>query len=399
MTRRGLPAVLAAALLAVLAPGARAAWTAPETATGAGVAASPSVDVDAAGRLALSYTRRRDGRTRVELRRGSLRSGLHGAPVLLDRDADRPATTSVKLDGANGQTLTAWDEGVPLSSSAVLSRRDGTPLVPLGPFATAVAPYAIRASDGSLRLVLHGSSGLGVLRPQGERLDLPAAGRDARVAITPRGEVIAAWTDNGRLRIAAAPPEGTFGAPVTVPTTGSPSMPRLAAGPDDRVLVAWLDRTAAGTGVQAVSRSPEGTLGPPVALARATEDARAPALVAAANGEPLLAYVDGGGVLRLRRMRPDGTPIGPAARISGSTERTNGAALAVTPSATQVVWSTATSVRARRIASGGARGRVQVLAPAGADDAEVPVAAGGSTGGAAAAWVAGGRVRLVRERG
>ena len=127
----------------------------------------------------------------------------------LDRDADRPATTSVKLDGANGQTLTAWDEGVPPASSAVLSNRDGTPLVPLGPFAAAVEPYAIRASDGSLRLVLHGSSGLSVLRPRGERLDLPAAGRDARVAITPRGETIAAWTDNGRLRTAAAPPEGT----------------------------------------------------------------------------------------------------------------------------------------------------------------------------------------------
>ena len=140
---------------------------------------------------------------------------------------------------------------------------------------------------------------------------------------------------------------------MTVPTTGSPSMPRLAAGQDGRVLIAWLDRTATGTGVQAVSRSPEGTLGPPIALARAPEDARAPSLVAAANGEPLLAYVDGGGVLRLRRMRPDGTPIGPAARISGSTERTNGAALAVTPSATQIVWSTATSVRARRIAPGG----------------------------------------------
>ena len=155
----------------------------------------------------------------------------------------------------------------------------------------------------------------------------------------------------------------------------------------------------AGTGAQAVSRSPEGTLGPPITLARPAEDARAPSLVAAANGELLLAYIDGGGVLRLRRMRPDGTPVGPAARISGATERTNGAALAVTPSATQIVWSSATSVRARRIAPGGRRGRVQILATAGADDAEVPVAAGGSTGGAAAAWVAGGRVRLVRELG
>jgi hypothetical protein len=399
MTRRCLPAAVAAALLAVLAPNAGAAWTAPVTATGAGIAASPSVDVDAAGRLALSYTLRRDRRTRVELRRGSLRRGLHGTPVTLDRDADRPATTSVRLDGANGQTLTAWDANVPPVSFAVLSNRDGTPLVPLGPFTAAVEPYAVRASDGSLRLVLHGSSGLSVLRPGGERLDLPAAGRDARIAITPRGETIAAWTDNGRLRTAAAPPEEKFDAPATVPTTGSPSMPRLAAGPDGRVLIAWLDRTAAGTGAQAVSRSPEGTLGAPITLAGATEDARAPSLVAAANGELLLAYVDGGGVLRLRRMRPDGTPIGPAARISGATERTNGAALAVTPSATQIVWSSATSVRARRIAPGGRRGRVQILATAGADDAEVPVAAGGSTGGAAATWVAGGRVRLVRELG
>jgi len=399
VTRRCLPAALAAALLAVLAPGARAAWTAPQTATGAGVAASPSVDLDAAGRLALSYTRRRANRTRVELRRGSLRRGLHEPPVLLDRDADRPATTSLKLDGANGDTLTAWDEGIPPASSAVLSNRNGTPLVPLGPFATTVEPYAIRAPDGSLRLVLHGGSGLSVLRPRGERLDLPAAGRDARVAITPRGETIAAWTDNGRLRIAAAPPEGTFGAPATVVTAGSPSMPRLAAGQDGRVLAVWLDRTDAGTGVQAVSRSSEGTLGPPIPLAGASEDARAPSLVAAADGGLLLAYVDGGGVLRLRRMRADGTPVGPAARISSATERTNGAALAVTPSATQIVWSSATSVRARRIAPGGRRGRVQTLATAGADDAGVPVAAGGSTGGAAAAWVAGGRVRIVRELG
>jgi hypothetical protein len=123
--------------------------------------------------------------------------------------------------------------------------------------------------------VLHGSSGLSGLRPRGERLDLPAAGRDARVAITPRGETIAAWTDNGRLRIAAAPPEGTFGAPATVPVTGSPSMPRLAAGPDGRVLVAWLDRTAAGTGVQAVSRSPEGTLGPAARISGSTGGAAA----------------------------------------------------------------------------------------------------------------------------
>jgi hypothetical protein len=399
VTRRCLSAALAVALIAVLAPGARAAWTAPQTATGDGIAASASVDVDAAGRLALAYTRRRGGRARVELRRGSLRSGLHGTPVPVDRDAHGPLTTSVRLDAANGQTLTAWEEGAPPASSAVLSRRDGTPLVPLGPFAAAVEPYAIRAPDGSLRLVLHGGSGLSVLRPRGARIDLPTAGRDARVAITPRGEVIAAWTDNGRLRTAAAPPEGPFGPPVPIPSTGSPSMPRLAAGPDGRVLTAWLDRTASGTGVQAVSRSPEGTLGSSIPLADASEDARAPSLVAAANGELLITYVDGRGVLRLRRMRPDGTPIGRAARISGSTERTNGAALAVTPSATQVVWSTGTSVRARRIGPGGVRGRVQILAPAGADDAEVPVAAGGSTGGTAAAWVTGGRVRIVRERG
>ena len=44
----------------------------------------------------------------------------------------------------------------------------------------------------------------------------------------------------------------------------------------------------AGTGVQAVSRSPEGTIGAPIELAGAATDARAPSLVAAANGELLL---------------------------------------------------------------------------------------------------------------
>jgi hypothetical protein len=134
-------------------------------------------------------------------------------------------------------------------------------------------------------------------------------------------------------------------------------------------------------------------------VAGAATDARAPSLVAAANGELLLVYVDGAGILRLRRMRPDGTPVQAAVRISGAPERANGAALAVTPSATQVVWSTGASVRARRIAPGGVRGRVQVLARTSVDDGAVPVAAGGSTGGAAAAWVTGGRVEVSRETG
>jgi hypothetical protein len=397
--RHALPAAAATALLAVLPASARAAWTAPQRATRAGLASAPAIDVDAAGRLALSYARRADGRSRIELRRGSMRLGVHGGAVLVDPHADRPASTSVRIDTANGQTLTAWQNGLPPTSSAVLSSRAGAPVEPLGPFAGAIEPYAIRAADGSLRLVLHGAAGLSVLRPRGERIDLPAATRDARVALTPRGEIVAAWTEGRRLRVAAAPPEGPFGAPVTIPSPAAPSVPRLAAGSDGRVLVTWLARTATGTGVEAVSRAPEGTIGAPIELAGAAQDARAPSLAAAADGELLLVYVDGGGILRLRRMRADGTPIGGAVRISDAPERTNGAALAVTPSATQVVWSTGASVRARRVAPGGAVGSVQVIARTTVDAGAVPVGAGGSTGGAAVAWVSGGRVEVSRETG
>jgi len=249
-----------------------------------------------------------------------------------------------------------------------------------------------------VRLVLHGATGLSVLQPRGAQIDLPAARRDVRVTITPAAETVAVWTDGPRVRLAVAPPRDGFAVPQTLLAPGVPSVPLVAAGPDGGALVTWLTRTATGTGVVGVARSPDGALGPIVPLVGAGEDARAPSLAVAANGEGLLTYVDGAGILRLRRMRPDGTPIGSTMRVTGGGERTNGAALAVTPSATQVVWSSGTSVRARRIAPGGALGRVAVIAPAGADEGAVPVAAGSTTGGAAAAWVAGGRVELSRNR-
>ena len=111
VTRRRLPAAPAAALLAVLAPapGRRGPRRQRPTGDRRRERRRPSTSTPPAGSRCPT-PRARDGRTRVELRRGSLRRGLHGGPCPLDRAADRPATTSVKLDGANGQTLTAWDE-------------------------------------------------------------------------------------------------------------------------------------------------------------------------------------------------------------------------------------------------------------------------------------------------
>ena len=402
---RGVALALLAAGLAALPAGAQAAWTA-QTVTRSGIARSPSVDVDPAGRLAVAYVRGSGDAARVELRRGTVRAGIAGAPILVARDVDRPGTTSVRFDGTSGSTLTAWDHGLAASSSALLSSRSGAPLVPLGPFAGAVAPVALRAPDGSVRLVLHGAAGLSVLRPAGERVDLPSAGRDARVAIAASGLIVAAWTQDGRLLVSVATPGGGFGAPVPLATSGSPRDPLLAAGADGRVLVAWVAAANGRTTVEGASLAPGAGFGATMPLAG--PDARAPVLVAASNGELLLAYLDARdparaghvvtdrGILRLRRLGPDGTPIGDPLRISGPRERTSGAGVAVEPSGVQVVWATPGSVRARRVAPGGLRGRVRVLSHNGVDGAAVPAVAGGPAGGAAAAWVARGRVLVAR---
>ena len=405
--------VLIAGLAALLPAGASAAWGDPEAATRGGIARSPSVALDPAGRLAVAYVRSTRGVARVELRHGTLADGLSGAPVLVARRADRPGATSLGFDGVSGSTLTAWDHGLAASTSALLTSREGRPLLPLGPFAGSVAPRVLRAPDGTLRLVLHGASGLSVLRVGVEpvqRLDLPEAGRDARVAVTPAGEVVAAWTASGQVLMAVAAPGGGFGAPVALATTGGPREPRLVAGADGRVLVAWLTAIDGRFGIEAASRAPDGTAGATVRLVDPAADARAPVLAAASDGELLLAFLDTSGptrpghvdldrgVLRVQRMTPEGAPLGPAVRVSGALERPSGAGFAVEPGGTQVVWSTVASVRARRLAPGGRRGRVRVLSERGVDGGAVPSAAGGSAGGYAAAWVSRGRVMVARGR-
>ena len=281
------------------------------------------------------------------------------------------------------------------------------PLLPLGPFAGSVAPVVLRAPDGSLRLVLHGSRGAERPAPERGALDLPAAGRDARVAIGLAGEVVAAWTQGGRLLIAVAPPGGAFGAPVELAPSGSPRQPMVAAGADGRVLVAWLAAASGRTAVEAASRAPDGTFGATIPLV--APDARAPVLAAASNGELLLAYLDASGPTRAGHVGTDRASCGCSAcgrtarrsagrcASAGPSERTIGAGLAVKPSGTQVVWPTTSSVRARRVAPGGRRGRVFVLSSLGVDGAAVPAVAGGVAGGAVAAWVSRGRVVMVRS--
>jgi hypothetical protein len=98
------------------------------------------------------------------------------------------------------------------------------------------------------------------------------------------------------------------------------------------------------------------------------------------------------------RLTPEGTALGAALRISGALERVSGAGIAVEPGGVHLVWSTVASVRARRLAPGGRRGRVRVLSERGADRGGVPAATGGSAGGYVAAWVSRGRVLVVRGR-
>jgi hypothetical protein len=405
------PAALAALGLAGAVPGvAGAAWSGPQAATVEGVATAPSADLDAAGHLAVLYSRRIGNDRRVELRRGTLRSGLSGASTILQRGYLGADATSLRFDGTGGSLLAAWNLGPAGTRGARLNAKDRR-VYSFPQVQKARRTEVVAGADGSRWLVVRDRDGLRVApltgSAAGDLATVPGVPPDAAVAVDTAGAVVVTWTLGGRVLAILAPAGHGFGVPQDLGSPGYARDARILATPDGHILIGWLSNSGAGNEVRVSSRSADGRFDGPQLVAPAQTGARAVTLTATADGAVLVSYVDSGvgrgwgsasGVLRAQVLETNGSLAGRALRLSGNGERVRGAGVGADPSGAFAVWSTRGSVRARRVAPGGILGSERLLSRHPSDGEVAPVVAGGPTGGAAAAWVYAGRVRVARER-
>jgi hypothetical protein len=428
MTRSALAIAAAAAAVVLALPHGASAdrWTAPDAATVRGTALAGGIAIDPRGRLALGLVRSLDGVGRAEVRTGTVRGGLRGGSLVVDRDPRHAlGAPVVAWPGDDGTLALGWlalqGRNRRVRAATVTPDRRVTAVRPLtGGGESAYEPRFVPGTAGDALLLAWGRRSTNeasawdggtwgaVRRLPGEGIgSLPVLARDRD------GTLVAVWTLNGDVLAAQAPPGQPFGpSQVLGPDGGYARDPAVAITRDGHALAAWVASDGTGNAVLVSARPRGGTFGPPVVVDGHDAGARAPRLVASSSGAFALAYVttsarrgDGAaaGVARLRLLRPDGQPTGPRVRLSPDGERTREVAVADDgTSAIHAVWALTgggTGIRARRVAPGPIVGRLRTLSRRRVIGP--PVLAGGTGGGpvAALAFSWNGRVYVTRYEG
>jgi hypothetical protein len=413
-------AALAAAAVAPAAAGA-VSWSAPRAAASSGRSFEPAVAADVRGRMAVGFVRDLGGTGRAEVRRGTTRSGLTSASIVLDRSSHLVDSVAVALPSSGADLAVAWrrfdNRAERLRATTITARgtvRAPQPLTAEGT-ESAYAPAFVAGDDGGLRLVWARRTterGVPVLSSAfGPPFALPAPGVGSapQVAVDADGTTVVVWVDpaSGRAMAAQAPAGGAFGPPTALSASGRARDPQLALSTTGTAVAAWIQSNGSGNSVQVAVRPRGGAFGAAVPVADASQRAFAPRLAATTAGEVLVAWVNsnvstgfGGGprIVRLQRLRADGRPVGARLRITPNGVRTTQPAVASDGSGSAVVaWTEFVSrrggaVQARRLAPGGIEGAVRTVSRGPVVDRVAPVLAG-AAGRVVAAWVEAGDVR------
>ncbi len=122
--------------------------------------------------------------------------------------------------------------------------------------------------------------------------DLSAPGQNAQlpqIAASPDGTMTAVWVrDNGAneiIQAATRPPGGSFGPPVNLSLPGRSAFnPQISTAPDGTTTVVWERSDGSDFIIQAATRLPGGSFGAPVSLSAPGQDADDPQLATAPDG-------------------------------------------------------------------------------------------------------------------
>ncbi len=164
----------------------------------------------------------------------------------------------------------------------------------------------------------------------GPAANLSAPSRDAQlpqVAASPDGTVTVVWqrSDGANTVIQAAtrPPGGSFGAPVNLSPAGNDAInPQVAASPDGTVTVVWQRFNGIHDVVQASTRAPGGTFGPPTDLSALGGQAGSPQLAASPDGTVTVVWqrFDGANTIIQAATRPPGAGFGTPVDLSAPSQ-------------------------------------------------------------------------------
>jgi hypothetical protein len=162
--------------------------------------------------------------------------------------------------------------------------------------------------------------------PFGTPQTLARGASDAELAVAPNGLAAAAWltvddqSDPNGIELSVAPPGGGgFGLARNI-ATGKVGNPRVAVSPNGAVIVAW---TSWGGGLTARVLEPDGTLSAEQVLVGLDHQALQPAVAVDSQGNALVAwvedpYIQDGGRIRAA-WRPAGGSFQPAADVAAMT--------------------------------------------------------------------------------
>ncbi len=202
--------------------------------------------------------------------------GSFGTPVDLSM-AGQDAYFPEIATAPDGTTTTVWYRSNGSNSTIQSATRPpggsffGVPVDLSTPGQDAYFPDIATAPDGTTTTVWYGSNGSNDLiqaatRPSGSSFfgvpqDLSMAGQDSsapRIAIAPDGTATVVWRrsngSNNIVQAATRPPSGSFGPPEDLSMAGQDaSIPRIAVGPDGTATAVWSRNNGSNLTIQQVS--------------------------------------------------------------------------------------------------------------------------------------------------
>lgn len=287
--------------------------------------------------------------------------------------------------------------GAPVNLSAPSTESMPTDLA-IGPDGAAVAVW--QRFEGSDWIAQAATRPAGGSFGPAEDLSTPGGiAGDTHVAIEPDGTATVVWQrwEDSQTAIQAAtrPPGGDFGAPVylTVPVPGHQfNFPQVAAGPGG-VAAVWLHTSGASSVVQAATRPPGGAFGSPVDLSAPDQHSGSPQVAVGPDGTTTavwfrpddLAY----NIIQAATRPPSGS-FGPPMNLSAPGQSAVKPQVTTGPDGTTtaiwVRWSGSNNIvqATTRPANGSFGAAVDISAPGqNADDPQVAI---GPDGSATAVW-------------
>ena len=292
--------------------------------------------------------------------------GTFGPPVDLSTPGRNAYLPRVAV-APDGTTTAVWYRNNPPDRNFVVQASTRPPGGTFGPpvdlSATdhdAYSPQVAVAPDGTTTAVWYGRNGADITfvvqastRPPGGTfgppVDLSASDQNAfgpQVAAAPDGTTTSIWSRNGPVQASTRPPGGTFGPPVDLSASDpgqNATLPQVTIAPNGTTTAVWRRSDPSYTNqiVQASTRPPGGTFGPPVDLSAPSKDVGGPQVAVARDGTATAIWYrsNGKNVVVQYSARPPGRRFGAPINLSALGQNALDPQVAVAPDGTTTaIW-------------------------------------------------------------